>query len=62
MAREPGMTARDIMRELRLSHVSVYALLKRPGCPAFHVGRRWIVPREAFYKWLEEQAKTKAVL
>ena len=62
MEKKPGMTARDIMEELGLSHPTVYALLKRPDCPAIRVGSKWVVPREAFYKWFNELAKDKAVL
>ena len=33
-----------------------------PGFPAFKVGRRWIIPRNAFAAWLAEQAEARAQL
>ena len=36
--------------------------LRREGFPAFKSGRRWIIPREPFIRWMEEQAQRRAQL
>lgn len=36
-----------------LSRASFYAGLNRGDIPALRVGRRFIIPRHAFMKWLE---------
>lgn len=28
----------------------------KPGFPALRVGRKWVIPVDAFRRWLEEQA------
>lgn len=37
-------------------------LVRRAGFPAFRVGRRWVIPREAFSRWLNQQAEARAQL
>lgn len=36
--------------------------MKRADFPAFKSGRRWIIPREALIRWLNERAKERAQL
>jgi excisionase family DNA binding protein len=39
-----------------LSRVKVYALLNTQGCPIIRFGRAIRIPRDAFFRWLEQQA------
>ena len=53
--------AEDLKEMLGIALGSVYKLMKRPDFPAIKVSaRRWIVPEDAFMKWLDDQAAKKA--
>jgi excisionase family DNA binding protein len=41
----------DLQKILRLSKASTYELIKQKGFPSFRVGRRILIPRDAFFKW-----------
>lgn len=36
--------------------------VNRQDFPAFRSGRRWIIPRASFERWLEDQARERAQL
>ena len=38
---------------------AAYALVKTPGFPCLKAGKRLIIPREAFFRWLEQAAFNK---
>lgn len=48
------MTVADAAAEMCVSRATVYDLAHRADFPAIHLGKRIIIPRSAFYKWLEE--------
>ena len=48
------MSVADVAAEMGVSRATVYDLARRADFPAIHLGKRIIVPRSAFYKWLEE--------
>lgn len=48
------MSVADVADEMGVSRATVYELAHRADFPAIHLGKRIIVPRSAFYKWLEE--------
>lgn len=55
------LEAQDIKEMLGIALGSVYKLMKRPDFPAIKVSaRRYIVPEDAFRRWLDEQAAKKA--
>ena len=37
-------------------------IVNTPGFPAFRVGRRWIIPRDALIRWMNERAAVRAQL
>ncbi|MBV7509490.1 helix-turn-helix domain-containing protein [Bacillus sp. sid0103] len=41
----------DLQKILRLSKASTYELIKQKGFPSLRVGRRILIPRDAFFKW-----------
>ena len=51
------LSAADIAAYLGLGLTSVYEMVRRPGCPRLFQGRRLLVPRDAFLKFLEEQVE-----
>ncbi|MEH7548782.1 MULTISPECIES: helix-turn-helix domain-containing protein [Bacillaceae] len=41
----------DLQKILRLSKTLTYELTKQKGFPSIRVGRRILIPRDAFFKW-----------
>lgn len=50
------MSVADVAAEMGVSRATVYDLARRADFPAIHLGKRIIVPRSAFYKWLDDCA------
>ena len=50
------LTIGDIQRTLRCAKKTAYDLAHRAHFPAIKLGRTIRVPREAFLRWLEQQA------
>jgi excisionase family DNA binding protein len=50
------LTVSEVGKVLRFSRAGAYCLVRSPGFPAIKVGRRLIVPKVAFLKWLESRA------
>ena len=48
------LSAKDLMEILPVSRSGVYALLRDPAFPTIRLGRRVIVPRDAFCAWLQK--------
>ena len=54
------LEARDISNIMHVALANAYKLMKRPDFPAIRVSaRRWVVPEDAFRKWLADQAEAK---
>lgn len=54
------ITVAEVASELGVCLPAAYALVHQGGFPVVHVGRRLVVPREAFVRWLNEQAGQQA--
>jgi excisionase family DNA binding protein len=50
------LTIGDVQRTLRCAKKTAYDLVHRADFPAMRLGRTIRVPREAFLRWLNEQA------
>jgi len=50
------LTMRDVEEITGLSKPKVYELAHTQGFPAVRFGRAIRVPREAFFRWLEQKA------
>lgn len=48
------MTVSDVADEMRISRPKAYELTHRKDFPAIRVGKRIVIPRAAFYRWLED--------
>ena len=48
------ITVREIAAYLRISLPSVYHLLDRKAFPYLKVGRRYVVPRDTFLLWVDQ--------
>ncbi len=49
------MTGADVAEVMGVCRATGYNLLKRPGFPVIRIGKRKIVPKESFIKWLKAQ-------
>ena len=50
------LTVNDLTKILGLSLASCYALTRSKGFPAFKVGKKVLIPTEAFDRWLNTTA------
>ena len=50
------LTARELSEVLRISRSGAYALMAREGFPSVSLGKRLVVPKDLFLRWLEEEA------
>lgn len=54
------MTPADIQQVMGVSKNTAYTLINRADFPKIHVGRKILIPRDAFLRWLEAQTKQAA--
>ncbi|GAA4862283.1 helix-turn-helix domain-containing protein [Actinomycetospora straminea] len=47
-------TVRQVAAALGINLGITYELIRKGEIPAKRLGRRWLVPREAFHAWLSE--------
>ena len=47
------LEACDIQELLRIGEASAYQILNHPKCPTLRLGKRMVVPRDAFWKFIE---------
>lgn len=51
------ITVDEVGKLLGISRPKAYELVRSKGFPAFYIGRRIVVPKDAFYKWLQNVTK-----
>ena len=44
------------------NHVTMRSLVMSPQFPAFRLGRRWVIPKDALIHWMNERAEERAQL
>ena len=49
--------ANEVSKALNISRTSAYALLHRRDFPTLMVGKRMLVPRDRFLKWIEDNTQ-----
>lgn len=49
-------TVPEVADMLGINRIKAYELAKREDFPAVRIGRRIVVPKEAFHRWLEGEA------
>ena len=52
-----SFTVNEIAHELNISRANAYKLSKSAGFPRICIGKRIIIPKEAFFKWMNENTK-----
>jgi hypothetical protein len=53
------ITRKDVTEILGIGQANADRLLRMPGAPVIRVGRRLIIPKEPFLKWVDELAIQK---
>lgn len=53
------LTIPDLQQALGIGRDAAYALANRADFPAIRVGKKIIVPRDAFQRWLDGQTAAK---
>lgn len=54
------MTMADFLSEMPVSKNTAYALVNRADFPKIRVGRKILIPRDAFLRWLDAQTEQQA--
>jgi len=49
----------EIAAQMDINIPKAYELARQPGFPSIRIGRRIVVPKEAFHRWLEQVALDK---
>ena len=49
------MTGADVAKVMGVCRATGYNIMKKPGFPVIVVGKRKIVPKESFIRWLKAQ-------
>jgi len=52
------MTVMQVASSLQISRSKAYELVRGEGFPKIRIGRRLLVPEQAFGEWLEENTHT----
>lgn len=50
------LQADDVASVLGISRGGAYALMHQVGFPTIRIGKRMVVPRDKFLRWIDEQA------
>lgn len=51
------ITRKDVAQMLGVGQANADKILRMPGAPVIRVGRRLIIPKEPFLKWVDELAQ-----
>jgi len=52
-------TVPEVAQLLGINHIKMYKLVKRADFPSVRIGRRIVIPKAAFERWLENAAFDK---
>jgi len=52
-------TVPEVARLLGINVITAYEIARQEGFPSIRIGRRIVVPKEAFHRWLEQAALDK---
>ena len=51
------LTVDEVAEVLRIGRTTAYTLARQRDFPTIRVGRRIVIPRDAFARWIEGQAE-----
>lgn len=55
-----ALSVAEVQKALGIGRNSVYDLVNRADFPKIRMGRKIIIPRDAFLRWLDQQTSTEA--
>lgn len=58
MEQKIAFTLKEAAEAASVSVPTMHEWARRPGFPAMRAGRKWVIPVDAFRRWMEEQAAT----
>ena len=53
------LKADQVAAVLGISRANAYTLLRREDFPTLRIGKRMLVPRDRFIRWIEENTQTQ---
>lgn len=59
MTERQTMTVDEVSEVLGVSRNGVYEALRKGEVPGVRVGRRWVIPRERFWRWFKGEEEIK---
>lgn len=51
------LNALDVAEALGISRAAAYELVRAKGFPRMNVGKRILIPKDAFLEWIKEQTE-----
>ena len=57
-----ALTIEEAAKSLGVSMPTMRKIANLNDFPAFRVGKRWIIPCQAFAEWLDKQARERAAM
>ena len=54
------MTVSDVQQAMNIGRNTAYELVNRADFPKIRMGRKIILPRDAFLRWLDQQTASEA--
>ena len=51
------LSAVDVAEVLGVSRAAAYELVRSKGFPRMNIGKRILIPKDAFLKWIREQTE-----
>lgn len=57
-----ALTLEEAAKSLGVSMPTMRKIASNNNFPAFRIGKRWIIPCQAFAEWLDKQARKRAAM
>lgn len=55
-----ALTLEQAAESIQIGIPAMRVLIHQPEFPAFRVGKRWVIPVDAFQQWMQAQAFVRA--
>ena len=56
------ITIKDVAKHLGISHATAYKLVSYKGFPKMYIGKRCVIKKDRYLKWLEDNYKSRIIL
>lgn len=58
----PTLTAEQVADYLNISRAGAYQLFHTEGFPCLRIGKRLLIQREQFLKWIDDQSQGRKIM